>query len=55
VLIALSGAGAGAVSGLVVAGSSYAILCISGGVLSLLLIPVLFWARGRTGPTALPA
>jgi MFS family permease len=45
VLIALGGAGGGAVSGMIMAGTSYATLSLAGGVLSLLLIPVLFWAR----------
>lgn len=40
VLVALSGATGGALSGMVVAHSSYTILSISGAVLSLLLIPV---------------
>jgi MFS family permease len=48
VLIALSGAGGGAVSGIVVAGSSYATLALGGGVLSLLLLPVLLLTRQRT-------
>ncbi|MGO4374610.1 hypothetical protein AB4Z21_28420, partial [Paenibacillus sp. MCAF20] len=34
-----------ALSGMVVAGSSYAVLAISGSVLSLLLIPVGLWYR----------
>ena len=50
VLIALGGAGGGAMSGVVMAGTSYAALSLAGGVLSLLLIPVLFWAR-RPAPT----
>jgi MFS family permease len=50
VLIALGGAGGGAVSGMIMAGTSYATLSLAGGVLSLLLIPVLFWAR-RPSPT----
>ncbi|MCM3584547.1 MFS transporter [Mesobacillus maritimus] len=45
VLIALSGATGGALSGMVVAHSSYATLSLAGGFLSLLLIPVVFWAR----------
>jgi MFS family permease len=45
VLIAMSGATGGALSGLVVAASSYATLSLSGGVLALLLIPVVLWAR----------
>lgn len=48
VLIALAGAGAGAASGVMVAATSYATLSLTGGVLALLLIPVLFWARRRT-------
>ncbi|MFD6179357.1 MULTISPECIES: MFS transporter [unclassified Isoptericola] len=48
VLIALAGAGGGAMSGVVMAGSSYATLALGGGVLSLLLIPVLFLTRRST-------
>lgn len=48
VLIALAGATGGALSGVVVAGSSYAILSLAGGILSLLLIPVVIWSQ-RTG------
>ncbi len=47
VLVALGGAGGAAVSGLVVAGTSYAVLGLAGGVLSLLLLPVALWARPR--------
>ncbi|MFC0273452.1 MFS transporter [Metabacillus herbersteinensis] len=43
VFVALSGAAGGALSGMVVAHSSYTILSISGAVLSLLLIPVVVW------------
>lgn len=46
VLIALSGASGGAMSGIIVANSSYSILSLAGGILSLILIPVVFWARG---------
>lgn len=46
VLIALSGATGGALSGMIVAGSSYATLSLVGGILSLLLIPVVIWSRG---------
>jgi MFS family permease len=46
VLIALAGASGGALSGMVVAHSSYAILSLSGGILSLILIPVVIWAHG---------
>lgn len=44
VLVALSGASGGVLSGLVVANASYAILAITGGILSLLLIPVVVWS-----------
>lgn len=48
VLVALSGATGGALSGAVMAGTSYATLSLAGGVLSLLLVPVVVWAaRGR--------
>ena len=43
VLIALGGAGGGAMSGVVMSATSYSTLSLLGGVLSLLLIPVLFW------------
>jgi len=46
VLIALSGAAGGALSGMIVAGSSYSTLSLTGGILSLLLIPVVIWSRG---------
>ncbi|MFF1946047.1 MFS transporter [Rhodococcus qingshengii] len=45
VLIALGGAGGGALSGVVVAGTSYATLSLAGGVLSLILIPAVLWSR----------
>jgi len=45
VLIALSGAAGGALSGMIVAGSSYLTLSFVGGILSLLLIPVVIWSR----------
>ncbi|MFM1654643.1 MFS transporter [Brevibacillus sp. B_LB10_24] len=45
VLIALAGASGGALSGMVVAQTSYATLSLAGGVLSLLLIPVGIWLR----------
>ncbi|CAG9613430.1 Riboflavin transporter RfnT [Bacillus rhizoplanae] len=47
VLIALAGASGGALSGMVVAHSSYATLSFAGGILSLLLIPVIVWSRGN--------
>lgn len=49
VLIALSGAAGGALSGMVVAHSSYAALSLGGGVLALLLIPVVAWAQKKNG------
>ncbi len=48
VIIALTGASGGAMSGMIVANTSYTILSIAGGGLSLLLIPVVIWSR-RTG------
>jgi MFS family permease len=47
VLIALAGASGGALSGIVVAYSSYSTLSIVGGVLALLLIPVVVWSRNK--------
>lgn len=47
VLIALGGAGGGALSGVVMATTSYAVLSLAGGILALLLIPVLIWSRHR--------
>ncbi|MDF2680454.1 MAG: ydeG [Brevibacillus sp.] len=47
VLIALTGASGGALSGMVVANFSYASLSLAGGVLSLLLLPVVIWSRRR--------
>ncbi|USG66133.1 MFS transporter [Brevibacillus ruminantium] len=44
VLIALAGASGGALSGMVVAHSSYSTLSFAGGFLSLLLIPVVIWS-----------
>ncbi|WP_101602521.1 MFS transporter [Bacillus velezensis] len=46
VLIALSGAAGGALSGMVVAGANYLTLSLGGGILSLLLIPVVIWSLG---------
>ncbi|MED1043930.1 MFS transporter [Bacillus mycoides] len=45
VFIALAGASGGAMSGMVVANSSYAALSLAGGLLALLLIPVVMWSR----------
>ena len=47
VLIALAGASGGALSGMVVAQSSYATLSLAGGFLSLFLIPVVVWSRSQ--------
>ncbi|MFB6499345.1 MFS transporter [Bacillus haynesii] len=48
VLIALAGASGGALSGMVVAHSSYAALSLAGGLLSLALIPIVIWSRRKT-------
>ncbi|KPV59621.1 MFS transporter [Paenibacillus sp. A3] len=48
VLIALAGASGGALSGMVVAHSSYAILSLAGGGLALLLVPVVIWSRSKS-------
>ena len=45
VSIALSGASGGALSGMVVAQSSFTALSLGGGIIALLIIPVIFWAR----------
>lgn len=45
VLVALAGASGGALSGMVVAHSSYSTLSLAAGILSLVLIPVIFWSR----------
>ncbi|ALC85367.1 MFS transporter [Bacillus sp. FJAT-22090] len=45
VFIALAGASGGALSGMVVASTSYATLSLSGGLLSLVLIPIIIWSR----------
>lgn len=45
VLIALAGASGGVMSGVVVSHSSFALLSLAGGALSLLLIPVAIWSR----------
>lgn len=47
VMVALSGATGGVLSGLVFANTSYATLSIAGGILSLLLIPVLIWSSTK--------
>jgi MFS family permease len=48
VFVALAGASGGALSGVIVAHSSYATLSLGGALLSLLLIPIVFWARGTS-------
>lgn len=48
VLIALAGATGGALSGMVAAQTSYSTLSLLGGVLSLLLIPMIIWSRAKT-------
>lgn len=48
VLISLGGASAGALSGIVVANSSYAVLSLGGGILSLLLIPVVILLKTKS-------
>lgn len=45
VFVALAGASGGALSGMVVANSSYAVLSLAGGLLSFVLIPVVIWSR----------
>ncbi|GAA1102579.1 MFS transporter [Nesterenkonia jeotgali] len=55
VLIALAGAGGGAMSGMVVSATSFEHLSLGGGLLALLLIPVLFWARRSPARSAEPA
>jgi MFS family permease len=47
VLVALGGAGGGAASGLVMAGIGYGGLTLAGGLLAVLLVPVVVWYRGR--------
>lgn len=46
VFIALGGASGSAMSGMVVAGSSFEMLSFVGGILSLILIPIVIWSRG---------
>lgn len=47
VLMALAGAGGGMVSGAVMHATSYQVLSIGGGILAIVLVPVLFWARNK--------
>ncbi|UFJ41718.1 MFS transporter [Brevibacillus humidisoli] len=53
VLVALAGASGGALSGIIVAHSSFSILSLSGGFLSLLLIPVVLWSLNSRKERAL--
>jgi predicted MFS family arabinose efflux permease len=46
VLIALAGASGGAMSGMIVAYSSYTVLSFAGGILSLMLVPVVVYYHG---------
>ncbi len=48
VLIAISGASGGILSGVIVDHSSYAALSLGGSLLSLLLVPVVLWTRSRS-------
>ncbi|MFD1957275.1 MFS transporter [Paenibacillus thailandensis] len=52
VLVSLAGASGGALSGSVVANSSYAALSFAGGILALMLLPAVFGLRSRTNPAA---
>jgi predicted MFS family arabinose efflux permease len=45
VMVALSGASGGMLSGMVVANSSYAFLSLAGGIFSLVLIPFVIWSN----------
>ncbi len=47
VFIALAGAAGGALSGIIAAYFSYAVLSLVGGLLSLLLVPVVIWSRSK--------
>ena len=47
VLIALPGAGGGVMSGMVVQHSGFSVLSMAGGLLAILLLPVLWWAHRR--------
>jgi MFS family permease len=52
VLVALAGAGGGALSGWVVAGTDFATLALAGGLLSLLLVPMVVWSTSQARRTA---
>src|SRR5699024_5377519 len=45
VFIALGGAAGGSLSGMVVAGSSFEMLSLVGGILSLILVPIVVWSK----------
>lgn len=47
VLVALAGAASGLMSGMVMSASSYAAMSLGGGLLALILIPVLMWSRSH--------
>ncbi|MBY7737333.1 MFS transporter [Paenibacillus polymyxa] len=47
VLIALAGASGGALSGMIVANSSYSMLSYAGGILALALLPIMLWMRPK--------
>ncbi|HLS10438.1 MFS transporter [Lentibacillus sp.] len=51
VFIALGGASGGAMSGMVVAGSSFEMLSLTGGILSLILIPLVIWTIKENNKT----
>lgn len=55
VLIALAGAGGGAMSGVVMSGTGFATLSMGGGLLALLLVPVLHRAHRRPETAIEPA
>lgn len=48
VFIALAGSVGGILSGVVVTAASFAFLSIGSGILAMMLIPILFWARQKT-------
>jgi len=48
IFIAIAGATGGAISGMVVAGFSYATLSLVGGFVSLLFVPVMIWSRRKS-------
>ncbi len=47
VLVAIAGASGGALSGTIVASTSFTVLSLLGGALSLLLVPVILWTRKK--------